>query len=118
MKRATLALAALCLLVAGAFAQDYYHGFDVYKDVPVPGPNPCYPSSKPISASPVVYDNGLNALYLCEDGRTIVRRWFRPNDNAKPPAQPTGSTCPGLAPADGFVCKNGGWVPGNHPLAR
>ena len=91
-------------------AQDYSSSFDVYKDIPVAGPNPCYPSSRPLPARRVVYDNSLIPVYLCEDSRTVLRRFSRPNGNAKPPIKeppPTStSSCPGNHVA-GRLCATG-----------
>jgi hypothetical protein len=77
---------------------------------------PCGEAGLKGAASMTVYDTNAWIVYTCTDDRVVLRRYFNPNDNAKPIAPAAAlPVCP-----NGFVnTKDGqGCVPPNHPLAR
>lgn len=103
---------AVLVFAAGVAAQDRIFAFrGAFQDVGVS--HPCGADGLKGAASMTVYDTNAWIVFTCADDRVVLRRYFNPNDNARPtPALPQ---CP-----VGFVhTKDGhGCVPPNHPLAR
>lgn len=101
-------------------AQDYFYTSFAFAsaDFVLP-PAPCF-SQQP--TMPMVYDGSAWMVYTCQDGRTIVRRFFHPVDSTHmggeggivPPAVPAGPavSCGTTKPGADWRCVNGGWVPG------
>lgn len=122
MKRWLLVGAFLLVGVTGAVAQDFiFTSLNVFRDLPAPPP-PCAVLGP---AQPVVYDTTLWLFYTCDTGEVIARRFFNPVDNThvtptvtRHVEMPSVERCIGSAPALGWMCVRGGWVPSDHPLAR
>jgi hypothetical protein len=138
MKRLVLAVALVAAVASGALAQDAIYTNFLFgsKAYPLPvSSTPCF-SQHPVQMQ--VYDSSAWFVWTCSDGRVIPVRFFHPNDKAEitrvvpvrivedmPPAYnapiPTATTiktCTGGAPAVGWVCVQGGWLPPDHPLAK